>query len=162
MRHKKLQFTTVLLLGIGLAGLHAQEANPATGGNASGSGGSVSYSVGQVMYTTSSETTGSVAHGVQQPYEISVVTAIDIAKGITLSLSVYPNPAADFVTLKVENYKTQNLSCQLFDVYGKLIKSKKLEGIETGIDMNNLIPATYFLKVLENSKEFKTFKIIKN
>ena len=49
----------------------------ATGGTGTGSGGSATYTVGQITYKTFSGTTGSVAHGVQQPYEISVVTAIE-------------------------------------------------------------------------------------
>ncbi len=52
----------------------AQEVIPASGGNATGSGGSVSYSAGQVFYLTHEGTTGSVNEGAQQPYEISAIT----------------------------------------------------------------------------------------
>ena len=38
----------------------------ASGGDATGSGGSVAYSVGQIVYTTPTGTTGSVAQGVEQ------------------------------------------------------------------------------------------------
>ena len=44
---------------------------------------------------------GSAAQGVQQPYEISVVTAVEKALDISLEMVVYPNPATDFI--KVEN-----------------------------------------------------------
>jgi len=141
--------------------IQAQNTIPASGGNASGSG-TVSYSVGQVVYTTNTSTTyGSVAQGVQQPFEISVITAIKQAKDITLVCSVYPNPASDFLTLKVENHDTDNLSYKLFDANGKLLESKKVTGNETVISMANLLPSLYFLKVIENQKEIKTFKIIK-
>jgi hypothetical protein len=70
--------------------VHAQSTIPATGGNAAGNGGSVSYTVGQIVYTTVSGTNGSVAQGVQQPYEISVVTGIE-NKEINLSCSIYSN-----------------------------------------------------------------------
>lgn len=50
MYKKKVKLCILLLSGLGLAGLQAQEAVPATGGNASGSGGTVSYSVGQIVY----------------------------------------------------------------------------------------------------------------
>ena len=162
MRHKKIKLSAILLLGFGLAGLQAQTAIPATGGNASGSGGSVSYSVGQMVYTTNTGTNGSVAQGVQQPYEISVVTGLEEAIGINLILSAYPNPTTDFLKLKVENYDNTNLSYQLFDINSKLLENKKIEGSETSIFMSNLVPATYFLKVTDNNKEVKTFKIIKN
>ncbi len=65
---QKSKTITIFLLGLGLSELHAQEATLASGGNATGSGGSVSYSVGQVVYTTNIGTTGSVAQGVQQAY----------------------------------------------------------------------------------------------
>ena len=45
---------------------NAQDAIPATGGDATGSGGSASYTVGQIGYTTNTGTNGSVAEGVQQ------------------------------------------------------------------------------------------------
>jgi hypothetical protein len=150
------------LLGLGLTGLQAQECVNATGGNASGSGGSASYSVGQVVYTTHTGTSGSVAEGVQQPYEISVVTAIEEAKGINLSVSAYPNPTTDYLTLEVKEFDLSNLSFQLYDMNGKLLLNEKITGNQTSIVMSNLVPATYFVKVIQGSKEVKTFKIIKN
>ena len=51
MKHKK-TITSIAFLLLGLGGLHAQEALPATGGEATGAGGSSSYTVGQVVYTT--------------------------------------------------------------------------------------------------------------
>ena len=163
MGNKKLKLSAVFFLGLGLTVLHAQEAIPATGGNASGTGGTVSYSVGQVVYSTNTGVAnGSVAQGVQQPFEISVITGFEEIIGIKLVFIAYPNPTTDFLTLKVENYDNTNLSYQLFDLNGKLLENKKLEGNETTISMKNLVPATYFLKVNQGVNEVKTFKIIKN
>ena len=164
MRQRRLKLGAALLVGFGLTGLQAQEAIPTTGGNASGSGGSVSYSVGQVIYTTNTGTNGSVAQGVQQPYEISVVTGIEEAIGINVSVSVsaYPNPVTEFLKLKVESYKVEDLSYQLYDMNGRLLENKKITGNETSIAMSNHSPAIYFLKISEANKEVKTFKIIKN
>ena len=161
MFYKQIKLTTVILLGIGFTGLQAQESVNVTGGNASGSGGSASYSVGQVAYQIHIGTNGSVAVGVQQPYEISVETAIEEVKGINLSVSAYPNPTTDYLELKVESEKLKDLSYQLYDMNGKLLQNKKLTGTETQIDMSNYVPATYFVKVIQGSKEVKTFKIIK-
>jgi hypothetical protein len=150
------------MLVLGLTGLQAQESPTATGGNASGSTGSLSYSVGQVVYQTYTGISGSVAQGVQQPFEISVITGIEEAKGISLMISAYPNPTTDFLTLKVENFELSNLHFQLFDMNGKLLQNEKITGNETNIAMSNLVPATYFVKVIQGKKEVKTFKIIKN
>ncbi len=162
MRHKRLKLSAILMFGLGLTGLQAQTSINATGGDASGSGGSVSHSVGQVVYQTHTTTNGSVAEGVQQPYEISIVTGMEETKGINLSVLAYPNPTTDFLQLKVESGKWKNLSFQLYDMNGKLFKSEKITGNQTSIVMSNLVPATYFLKVVQGNKQVKTFKIIKN
>ena len=162
MRHKRLKLSAVLLLGLGLTGLQAQTSVNATGTNASGSGGSVSYSVGQVVYTTNTGTNGSVAQGVQQPYEISVVTGIEEAEGIYLSVTAYPNPTTDYLTLRIDEFEISNLSYQLYDMNGKLLQNEKIAGNQTSIVMSNLVPATYFVKVVQGNREIKTFKIIKN
>ena len=56
----------------------------------------------------------------------------------------------------------QSLSYQLYDINGKLLQNNKPKGFETIISMANLKPANYFLKVTDNTKEVKVFKIIKN
>ena len=76
MKHKK-TITSVAFLLLGLGGLQAQQSPTATGGEATGTGGTASYSVGQVVYTTNTGTNGSMAQGVQQPYEISTTVGIN-------------------------------------------------------------------------------------
>jgi len=162
MQHKRLKFSTILFLGLGLTGLQAQESDIATGGNATGSGGSVSYTVGQIAYQTFSGTSGSIAQGVQQPYEISVVSGIEGAKGINLSIRAYPNPSTDYLTLSIDEFDISNLSFKLYNIQGKLLQSEKITGNRTSIIMDNLVHSTYFVKVIQNNKEVKTFKVIKN
>ena len=162
MKQKRLKLGAILLLFFGLQSLQAQESINATGDNASGSGGSANYSVGQVDYTTNTGTNGSVTQGVQQPYEISVVTGLEEAKGINLSVSAYPNPTTDFLTLEVKEFDISNLHFQLYDMSGKLLQSEKITGNQTSIVMSNLLPAAYIVKVVQGNKEVKIFKIIKN
>ena len=162
-RKNKRVLTAVILLLFGLSNLQAQEAIPATGGEASGSGGLASYTVGQVVYTTSVGANGnSVAQGVQQAYEIQVVAGIFAAKDISLNISAYPNPTTNYLIVMVANYETTNLQYLVFDINGKLLQTVKATGTETKIETNNLVPANYFVKVLDNKKEIKVFKIIKN
>ena len=161
MKHKRLHLCAVLLLGLGLTGVQAQESVNTAGGSASGNGGSASYSVGQVVYQTPTGTNGSVAEGVQQPYEISVVSAIEEATGITLSVSAYPNPTNDNLLLSIDELDLSNLSYQLYDISGKVLQNKRITSDQTSIVMGDLMPATYFLKVTQDNKEVKTFKIIK-
>lgn len=159
MKNKKVK-VCVLLLGLGLTA-QAQQASTATGGNASGSGGTVAYSVGQIVYTTSTGISGSVAQGVQQAYEISTTLGID-NHSINLELTAYPNPTTNFLTLYIVNNELSTLSFQLLDLTGKLIENRKITSNSETIAMENLPTAIYFLKVVNNNKELKTFKIIKN
>jgi len=160
MKHKKVKLSALILLA-GLTGLQAQEAVTTTGGNASGSGGTVSYTIGQIDYTTNTGTGGTVTQGVQQPYEFFIL-GIDDKKDISVKLSVYPNPAVSTVNLRIDNQNLENLSFQLYDVNQKLILNQKVSSTETSIPMEKLASATYFLKVSDNKKVVKTFKIIKN
>ncbi len=160
MKHKK-TITSVAFLLLGLGGLHAQQRPTASGGEATGTGGAASYSVGQIVYTTNTGTNGSVAQGVQQPFEISTTVGIN-ETSINLELSVYPNPTSNFLQLKVESERIESLSYQLLDLQGKVIESKKVSSTTTTVAMENLPTATYFLRVTDNNQVVKTFKIIKN
>ena len=142
--------------------IQAQQTIPATGGNATGSGGTVSYSIGQITYHIFEGTGGSVAQGVQQPYEISVVTAIGNTDGIILEYKVYPNPTQGFIRLTIDPFEDGNFKFRLYDLNGILLQDKKVSSEETEISLENLFPAMYFLKVLKDNKEVKVFKIIKN
>ena len=141
--------------------LHAQETITASGDNALGAGGVVSYSVGQMVYTTNNATSGCVAQGVQQPYEISVVTELEEAKFINLLVSAYPNPTNDYLTLSIDKFDISDMSYQLYNIQGKLLQSERITSNQTNIVMSVLAPATYFLKITNGGEEVKTLKIIK-
>ncbi len=160
MKRLNITLITILMFGFGSASL-AQSTIPATGGNAEGSGGTLSYTVGQVFYMFNTAGNGSEAQGVQQPYEISIATAIEGANAITLEIMVYPNPVSDLLKLKVGSYETGNLSFKLYNSIGTLLENRKIESNETDIVMRNLAHGIYLLKVINNRQELKTFKIIK-
>ena len=157
MKIKKLLIATLLLVAFQT---QAQEAVATAGGDASGTNGNVSYTVGQVVYTTNTGTTGSVAQGVQQPFEIQTVLGADNFN-INLQLAVYPNPTTNWLQLEVRNTDFANLSYQLFDLNGRLIANQKIVNETSTLQMEQLPAAIYLLKVLDNNKEVKTFKIIK-
>lgn len=159
MKNKLTPFLLILFSCFCINNGFAQQATVSSGGNASGSGGTVSYSIGQIDYTTNTGSGGSASQGVQQPYEILSIGITNIA--IDLCLSAFPNPSSGLLTLQFENFKLENTCYQLTDMNGKLVETKKLISYQTIIDLNNLLPATYFIKVTTETKELKLFKIIK-
>jgi hypothetical protein len=161
MKHKKLKICVFVLLGLGFSPLPAQTTNTTTGGKATGIDGTVSYSVGQMVYTTNKASNGSVAQGVQQSYEISVVTGLKNTKSITLDYTAFPNPTSDFLKLKIIDHNIENLSCQLFDINGKQIISLIIDNSESTISLQGLLRGTYFLKLTDKDSVIKVFKIVK-
>jgi hypothetical protein len=154
MKNKKTKLTALLLLGIGFNQGYAQQAS----GDASGSGGSVAYSVGQIVYTTHTGSNGSVAQGVQQPYEILVITGL-LETDIKLNLSAYPNPTTNYLMLQIDAsaaLSNQSMSYQLYDISGKLLESNTVVANSTTIKMEQMPTGSYFLKVTQNNTLVKT------
>jgi hypothetical protein len=76
---KVLQYVfTICLVFLAGSQILAQQGNVAAGGDASGAGGSMNYSIGQTDYLLFVSSTGSLQFGLQQPFffEESVVPAI--------------------------------------------------------------------------------------
>ena len=157
MKIKKL---LISILVISAFKVNAQETTASSGGNATGTNGTVSYTIGQVVYTTNTGTTGSVAQGVQQPFEIQTLLGAENFN-INLQIAVFPNPATNWLQLDIKNYGFEKLNYQIFDINGKMVLQSKISTETTTISMENLSTNIYLLKVLDNNKEVKTFKIIK-
>jgi len=153
---KKLLF----LLMFPIIGL-SQEAIPAAGGDASGLGGTLSFTVGQLVYSSNSGSNGSVAEGVQQPYEIYTTVGIEITN-ISLDFIAYPNPTSSNIVLSIIDFNNEKLNYQLYDMNGKLLKSNKVNAINTTIDMSELPVSNYVLNINNDSSTIKSFKIIKS
>lgn len=157
-KSKHILFFTAGLIWVGFA--QAQENANASGGDATGSGGTVAYSVGQVVYTTNTSTTGSVAQGVQHAYEIFPVGIKETT--LNISLAAFPNPTIENLTLQISNYNNEKLSYQLFDLHGKLLNNGKILAQQTQINMGALPYATYLINVInQEGKEVQSFKIMK-
>jgi hypothetical protein len=154
--------TTITLLFVLFAAftIRAQDALVASGVQASGAGGSVSYSVGQGLYTTNTGSTGSLVQGVQQAFEIITLSNPELT-AVTLFAVAYPNPTTDKIVLSLGNVDLTALSYVLYDLSGRLVLNALVQEFKTEIAMQNLPLGVYILKVNKNNTELKTFKIIK-
>ena len=155
---KKSKLTLIFLISLQLS--YGQEIVPSTGGNATGTGGTSSFTVGQVFYTSNASSTGSVSQGVQQAFEIQTLSNPGLLT-VQLTAVTYPNPTTDYVVLKITDTALENLQYTLFDVNGKTIVSKKITTSSTEITMKNYSIGMYLLKLTKKNQPIKTFKIIK-
>lgn len=139
----------------------AQESILTANDNATGAGGTVSYSVGQVAFITIGSGNGTVTEGVQQPYEILFMTGVDDEKAISPNCTVFPNPAHSEVMLKMDKQVIGQLNYQLRNSNGLLLSDMKIETSETIIPLNEQPAGIYLLTVIDENKNQTTWKIIK-
>ncbi len=121
--------------------------------------GSITFSIGEVIIKTMTQGDCCITQGFCQANV--TVTAISEIEGLNYQLIAYPNPAKDFVILKINKDKLLNLKYLLYDMQGRLIKTEHIVSKETNIPFNFYIPSTYYFKIIDKQMEVKTFKIIK-
>ena len=141
---------------------YAQSGTNASGGEGSGNGGKVSFSIGQTSYNSYKASNGAISEGVQQPFEISELSTQENIEGIQLAINAFPNPTSDYLALTISNLDENNLSYQLFDVQGRMIINESITNSLTNISMANLVSSTFILKIFKKNQNIKTFKIIKH
>lgn len=80
-----------------------------------------------------------------------------------LELSAYYDALTHLVSIEAENYGSQKLNYQLYDILGHLIDENQLTGVLTNINMSQFPEAIYMLKInTTENEDLKTFKIIKH
>lgn len=133
-----------------------------SGNDATGSSGTVAYSIGQVFYTYIGVSVYNVAQGIQHEEKKETLDTIEEVKP-KIDISVYPNPTTDFVNINIEGFELGNElgTYQLYDFQGRLLKQNTIEENETQVSLNNLRSSIYILRVYVDKKVLKTFKIIK-
>lgn len=103
--------------------VNAQQSTTSSGGEAIGVGGTSSYSVGQIVYTTNLGTNGNIAQGVQQAFEISTTISLEETYYEIEDPDGYSNlrktPGGDIIKKVYEG--------EMFTVLGEKGKYKKVE-----------------------------------
>ena len=61
------------------------------------------------------------------------------------SISIYPNPAVNMVTVHSDNELISEIC--IFNMVGKLVRKERVEDFQTEIDLSDVAPGTYLLKM---------------
>ena len=67
-------------------------------------------------------------------------------------LSLYPNPASDIVTLKIDNSNNTELTLNIYNLMGELVKSEMLKQNQQQINIGDLSSGVYMVTI--KSKDF--------
>lgn len=97
--------------------------------------------------------------------ELSAWVEVFFEEGKNLSLSVFPNPAADLITVKIKGEAQAGLALEVFDLMGRPLGYKQtfssLSGeIETKLNLAELSVGIYLLRIRDNRNgESITYRI---
>jgi hypothetical protein len=152
----------LVFIAIGcMQSLSAQQSVHTSGSEATGSGGQVSYSVGQIAYTTLVGADGSVAQGVQQTYDVEPVSIEDVTLGVRLK--VFPNPNTDYLVLQIDAPQpSDSWTYTMMDMQGRVCLQGSTQSGETMLSTGSLPTGQYILQVMPvGLKTIKTFSIVK-
>lgn len=160
LKLSKIIFQLIFLVTACAVKIMAQSSPLSAGNNASSASGSVSYSVGQVVYLTQSGNGNYLVEGVQQPYEISVSVGFEY-NNVLLQAIVFPNPTSSHLLLQIAQLSEETFY-ELINTSGQIIDSQVIESAVTKINTENIVSGVYYLRVKKQNQIIKTFKVIKN
>ena len=153
-----------LLLGITVLATRAQTATPelisSSGASFSNATYQMDWSVGEISTETYSNDDHVLTQGFHQGNYI--ITEIFDNPLSDIIISVFPNPTVEFINLKVESKKIENLLFVITDLSGRVLRSCNLYPETEPIDFSDYAAGTYFMTVSQNNQVIRSFKIIKN
>ena len=169
MRHKRLKFSAVLLLGLGLTGLKAQ-----TMYVKENSGTQTPYTLSDVQTMTFSEgnaiiqKTDNTTNYYYYLSELRYLNFIDLTVGIPEQLIplghsqfiAYPNPVNDVLNIDLKGGESQG-KISILSLEGKLLKAQKTDGSNTVTLNLSQLPQGIYLCQFTSTAEIKAVKIIK-
>lgn len=151
----KQSFIAIAVL-LSSSAVFAQKNTVATGGDASGSGGSASYTVGQIDYINVDNGAHNMNAGVQQPYEFYTVGIEEL----TFNIELFPNPSQDELHLTLEQFT--DLNCKIYEANGRIIEERKTLGADNVFQVSTWAKGMYNLVLFNKDKSVQNIKIIKN
>lgn len=154
--HAQLSLSMLLISGISSFG---QSNTVSAGGDAEGSNGSVSYSIGQVFYVSSEGENGNVNPGVQQPFDAEIITGTEQKD---IRAIIYPNPTLGQIQLQFDSESYSNCKAELIDGAGKLISAQDKLTSSNIFSLEMVPSGVYTLTVYRDEKLIKSFRIVKN
>lgn len=147
------KFTVLLLLLLPVMGMTQarQQVTNMAGFDISVPDFIVTSSIGEPAILTFTNTNLILTQGFLQP---------EILPCKDLSFSYYPNPAKGEITIEAYGCEVQIQFMELYDTWGRKITGIK-PSKDNKVQLGDLSPGGYFIKILLTNAESKTIKVIK-
>lgn len=160
MKKASILFIGILMFGALFSQSKTLEVQPAAGDEFTADDITISWSIGEGIIETFSNNEIVLTQGFHQP--TLKITQIEEAEETDFQINIYPNPSADIVNINLISDKEISCIAQLFDMSGKLLYSKNLNGREMTetIDLTNYSSNLYLLRIIETGgKKVGTYKV---
>lgn len=154
---KKSLIPLVLFMSCGFCSF-AQNAISSTGGHFKTTGGSTSFTVGQVAYVLKKGTGSYLNEGVQQVYTKKTTPIEELV--YLKEVQLYPNPTHETFTLIMSTKEDIQVIYTIMDYLGKEIRNGNILSEKSEISLRDLPSGNYFIS-LKSKKENRIFKVVK-
>lgn len=78
----------------------------------------------------------------------------------SFNVKVYPNPAKNYVTININDTSKDGTEIYIYDIFGKNLKNQIGINGENLIDLKNIKPGLYMIKVINNHKVLNLSKLL--
>ena len=154
---KKSIIPIVVFISFGFSSF-GQNALSAAGGHFKTSGGSTSFTVGQVAYVLKKGTGSYLNEGVQQVYTKKTTPVEELV--YLKEVQLYPNPTQETMTLILSSKEDIQVRYTIMDYLGKEIRNGNILSEKSEISLRDLPSGNYFIS-LKSKKEIRIFKMVK-
>jgi hypothetical protein len=129
-----------------------------TGGHIKSTGGSTSFTVGQVAYVFKKGNVHYLNEGVQQVYTKKTTPIEELV--YLKEVQLYPNPTQETFTLIMSSKEDVQVRYTIMDYLGKEIRNGDILTEKSEISLVDLPSGNYFIS-LKSKKEHRIFKMVK-
>ncbi len=136
----------------------SQEVISSSGNYSESSSNSLSWTIGELACSTLINSNSILTQGFQQSGISVANTKTDI--GLDIKINVFPNPAAEYLNISIENY--YNMRYQFLDTTGKILSSNLLRSNITKVLLSSYSNGSYILRLINKDNKTKTFLIVKH
>jgi hypothetical protein len=154
---KKSIIPIVVFISFGFSSF-GQNAISSTGGHFKSSGGSTSFTVGQVAYVLKKGTGFYLNEGVQQVYTKKTTPVEELV--YLKEVQLYPNPTQETMTLILSSKEDIQVRYTIMEYLGKEIRNGNILSEKSEISLRDLPSGNYFIS-LKSKKEIRIFKMVK-
>ena len=96
--------------------------------------------------------------------EMQVPNAIHSVEAQIATMKVFPIPSSNIITVEMNTKHNHSVDAEIYNCYGQIVRITKLTGPSTQLNIDDLTPGSYFIRVIDPQNEvlLGNVKFIKN